>query len=71
MLFPAEPGVFDCTADAALHLFRRSFAHFCHFGVNLFGQKLQNTSLAVATIVVIFIIGYILFCKADKLNKAR
>ena len=39
--------------------------------LNLFGVRLQNTSLAVATIVVIFIIGYILFCKADKLNKAR
>ena len=39
--------------------------------LRIFGTELKNTSMAVATIVVIFIIGYILFCKADKLNKAR
>ncbi len=39
--------------------------------VELFGLRLQNSNLAVGILVVLFIIGYILFCKADKLNKER
>ncbi len=39
--------------------------------VNIFGLKLQNENLAVGSLVILFIIGFILFCKADKLNKAR
>ena len=39
--------------------------------VTVFGLTLQNANLAVSVLVVLFIIGYILFCKADKLNKAR
>ena len=39
--------------------------------VNVFGLELQNSNLAVSVLVLLFIIGYILFCKADKLNKAR
>lgn len=39
--------------------------------VNVFGLRLQNSNLAVSVLVVLFIIGYILFCKADKLNKER
>ncbi len=39
--------------------------------VNLFGLKLQNANLAVSVLVVLFAVGYVLFCKADKLNKAR
>ena len=39
--------------------------------VNVFGLKLQNANIAVSVLVVLFIIGYWLFCKADKLNKAR
>ena len=39
--------------------------------LNLFGLKLQNANIAVSVLVVLFIIGYTLFCKADKLNKAR
>ena len=39
--------------------------------VVVFGLRLQNANLAVSVLVVLFIIGYILFCKADKLNKAR
>ena len=39
--------------------------------VNVFGLKLQNENLAVGSLIILFIIGYILFCKADKLNKAR
>ena len=39
--------------------------------VNVFGLQLQNANLAVSVLVVLFIIGYLLFCKADKLNKAR
>ena len=39
--------------------------------VSVFGLQLQNANLAVSVLVVLFIIGYILFCKADKLNKAR
>ena len=39
--------------------------------VVVFGLRLQNANLAVSVLVVLFIIGYILFCKADRLNKAR
>ena len=39
--------------------------------VNLFGIRLQNENLAVGSLIVLFIIGYIVFCKADKLNKER
>ena len=37
----------------------------------VFGLELQNSNLAVGTLVILFAIGYALFCKADKLNKAR
>jgi UMF1 family MFS transporter len=39
--------------------------------VHIFGLTLQNANIAVSVLVVLFIIGYILFCKADKLNKER
>ena len=39
--------------------------------LRLFGMELQNESIAVGTLVVLFAIGYVLFCKADKLNRAR
>lgn len=39
--------------------------------LNLFGLELQNESIAVGTLVIIFAIGYVLFCKADQLNKQR
>ena len=39
--------------------------------IDLFGLKLQNANIAVSVLVVLFIVGYILFCKADQLNKAR
>jgi UMF1 family MFS transporter len=39
--------------------------------VNLFGLKLQNANIAVSVLLVLFAIGYALFCKADKLNKER
>ena len=39
--------------------------------VNLFGITLQNENLAVGSLIVLFIIGYIVFCKADTLNKNR
>ena len=35
------------------------------------GLPIVNTGLAVGSIAVLFIIGFFLFCKADKLNKAR
>ena len=38
---------------------------------NVFGLELQSQSLAVGSLVVIFVIGYLLFRKADELNKAR
>ena len=37
----------------------------------LFGIPVVNTGVAVGSIGVLFIVGFILFCKADKLNKAR
>ena len=39
--------------------------------VNIFGLRLQNENLAVGSLIVLFIIGYLIFCKADKLNKER
>ena len=37
----------------------------------VFGMELQSQSLAVGSLVVIFAAGYVVFSKADKLNKAR
>ena len=39
--------------------------------LNIFGMELQNESLAVGTLVILFVIGFVLFCKVDTLNKAR
>ena len=39
--------------------------------VSIFGLSLQNENLAVGSLIVLFIIGYIVFCKADALNKNR
>ena len=39
--------------------------------LNVFGLTLQNENIAVSTLIVLFAIGYVLFCKADKLNKSR
>ena len=36
---------------------------------HVLGLELQNENIAVGTLVVIFAIGFVLFCKADKLNK--
>ena len=39
--------------------------------IHIFGITLVNANLAVGELIILFIIGYLLFCKADKLNKAR
>ena len=39
--------------------------------INVFGLQLQNENLAVGSLVILFIIGYLVFCKADAMNKAR
>lgn len=39
--------------------------------VECFGLTLQNENIAVASLIVLFIIGYILFCKADREAKLR
>lgn len=39
--------------------------------VTVFGLRLQNSNIAVGTLVILFVVGYALFCKADKLNKER
>ena len=39
--------------------------------VDVFGLTLQNENLAVGSLIILFLIGYILFCKADRLNKER
>ena len=39
--------------------------------VRIFGLTLQNENLAVGSLIILFIIGFVLFCKADKLNKER
>ena len=38
---------------------------------NILGLRLQNSNIAVSILVVLFIVGYGLFCKADQLNKNR
>jgi len=38
---------------------------------NVLGLRIENEGLAVGTLALLFVIGYLLFCKADKLNKAR
>ena len=37
--------------------------------LNIFGITLKNANIAVSVLVLLFIVGYILFCKADKLTK--
>ena len=39
--------------------------------VDVFGITLQNENLAVGSLIVLFVIGFIIFCKADQLNKER
>ena len=39
--------------------------------LNIFGLTLQNENIAVSSLIVLFAIGYVLFCKADRLNKQR
>ena len=39
--------------------------------ITLFGTSLRGENLAVGTLVIIFIIGFVLFCKADKMNKEK
>ena len=41
------------------------------FTFTVFGLELRSQSLAVGSLVIIFAIGYLLFNKADNLNKAR
>ena len=41
------------------------------FSVEIFGMKLQNENIAVGSLLILFFIGYLLFCKADSLNKQR
>ena len=38
---------------------------------NLFGITIENEGLAVGTLVVLFAIGFVIFCKADKLTRTR
>ncbi len=38
---------------------------------SLFGLPIANTGIAVGSIAVLFVIGFVLFCYADRLNKAR
>ena len=39
--------------------------------LNIFGLTLQNENISVFSLILLFAIGYVLFCKADKLNKQR
>ena len=39
--------------------------------LNVFGLTLQNENIAVSSLILLFAIGYVLFCKADQLNKQR
>ncbi len=37
--------------------------------LNLFGLTIQNKGIAVGSLALLFVIGYFVFCKADKLTK--
>ena len=39
--------------------------------VSIFGIQLQNENLAVGSLIILFCIGFAIFCKADAMNKAR
>ena len=39
--------------------------------ISLFGLTLQHENIAVGALVILFIIGFILFCKADKLRREK
>ena len=39
--------------------------------VEVFGLTLQNENIAVSVLIVLFAVGFVLFCKADRLNKER
>ena len=39
--------------------------------IHIFGITLQNENLAVGSLIILFIVGFLVFCKADQLNKAR
>ena len=41
------------------------------FGITVFGTELKGQNVAVGSLIVLFAVGFCLFCKADKLNKAR
>ena len=37
--------------------------------LNVFGIQLQNANMAVSTLLILMVIGFVLFCKADKMNR--
>ena len=37
--------------------------------LNVFGLELQNANIAVSALLILMVIGFVLFCKADKLNR--
>lgn len=37
--------------------------------LTVFGLTLQNENIAVSSLIILFAVGYVLFCKADNLNK--
>ena len=39
--------------------------------VTVFGAELQGQNIGVGGLVILFAIGFLLFVKADRLNKAR
>ncbi len=39
--------------------------------INIFGITLKNANIAVSVLVLLFFVGYLLFCKADKLTKQQ
>ena len=39
--------------------------------LHVFGLTLKNENIAVSSLIVLFAIGFVLFCKADKLNRDR
>ena len=64
-------GLMDICGKGAAFLGTTLVAFISQITTGIERLKLQNENLAVGSLVVLFIIGFILFCKADKLNKAR
>ena len=71
ILYDIGSSAFTLLVSTLIPICFNSLAGAAGVQLNIFGITLQNENLAVGSLVVLFIIGFLLFCKADKLNKER